>query len=95
MSDKHRKPRHVHLKSRGVSLPRLDVLLVDPLEHVAGDRRVEERVEADEHVGLDHVHAVQVLAEDRSQAHLSQLLQLVCEIMCQWGTWGALGTHLW
>ena len=66
-----------HLECRGVCLPRLDVLLVDPLEDVAGHRRIQEGVEADEDVRLDHVDTVEVLAEDGGEADLPQLLQLV------------------
>ena len=76
----------IYLKSWRVRLPWLNILLIDPLEHIAGDRSVEEGVEADEDVRLDHVHPVQVLAENRRQAHFSQFLQLICNNMFQHNT---------
>ena len=54
----------IYLKSRRIRFPRLDVLLIDPLEHIAGDGSVEEGIESDEDVRLDHVDPVQVLAEN-------------------------------
>ena len=68
----------IYLKSRRIRLPWFNILLVDPLEHIAGDRSIEEWVEANEDIWLDHVHPVQVLAQNRRQTHFSQLLQLVC-----------------
>ena len=53
-----------YLKSWRICFPRLNILLVDPLEDIAGDGSVEEGVEADEDVRLDHVDAVQVLTQD-------------------------------
>ena len=63
-----------YLKGRGVRLPEVNV---DVGEYVAGDGGVEVGVPADQHVGLDHVNSVQVVAQQAGQGHLPQLLQLI------------------
>ena len=82
----HRALPFNYLKGWRIRLPWFNVLLVDPLEHVTSDRRVEEGVQPNEDVRLDHVDAVQVLAENGRQAHFSQFLQLICNNMVEHNT---------
>ena len=58
-----------------IILPQIHLL--DQAIALARHERIQERISLDEHVGLHKVDRVRVVAEDRGQADLANLVQLV------------------